>query len=54
MTEIIDEFFEHPFAKHDDLMDGLYYADWYAKPPLSGKVDKKDRNQNRAIQITFG
>ena len=42
MTEIIDEFFEHPFAKHDDLMDGLYYADYYAKPPLSGKVDKKE------------
>jgi hypothetical protein len=23
-------------------MDGLYYADYYAKPPLSGKVDKKE------------
>ena len=42
MTEIVDEFFEHPFAKHDDLLDGLYYADYYAKPPLSGKVDKKE------------
>ena len=47
MTEIIDEFFEHPFAKHDDLMDGLYYADWYAKPPLSGTV-KKDAIDNRS------
>tara|TARA_Y100000296_G_scaffold33003_1_gene38201 strand:+ start:285 stop:683 length:399 start_codon:yes stop_codon:yes gene_type:complete len=49
MTEIVDEFFEHPFAKHDDLMDGLYYADYYAKPPLSGKVDQKEidnRNNN--------
>ena len=42
MTEIIDEFFEHPFAKHDDLLDGLYYADYYAKPPLSDKVDRKE------------
>ena len=44
MTEIIDEFFEHPFAKNDDLMDGLYYADYFAKPPLSGKVNKEKVN----------
>ena len=44
MTEIVDEFFEHPFSKHDDLLDGLYYADYYAKPPLSGRVDKEKMN----------
>jgi len=49
MTELVDEFFEHPFPKNDDLMDALYYADYYAKPPLSGKVDQKEidnRNNN--------
>ena len=46
MTEIVDEFFEHPFAKHDDLMDGLYYADYYAKPPLSGAI-KEDAIESK-------
>jgi hypothetical protein len=49
MTEIVDEFFEHPFAKHDDLLDGLYYADYYAKPPLSGKVDKEKMDLRRNV-----
>lgn len=38
MTEIVDELFEHPFARNDDLMDGLYYALYYAKPPKSDKM----------------
>jgi phage terminase large subunit-like protein len=42
MTEIVDEFFEHPFPKNDDLMDALYYADYYAKPPLSKKITKDE------------
>ena len=42
MTEIVDEFFEHPFPKNDDLMDALYYADYYAKPPLSKKMTKDE------------
>ena len=42
MTELVDEFFEHPFPKHDDVMDALYYADYYAKPPLSTKMSKDD------------
>jgi len=40
MTEIVDEFFEHPFPKHDDIMDALYYADYYSKAPKSGKMDR--------------
>ena len=53
MTELVDEFFEHPFPKNDDLMDALYYADYYAKPPLSKKMTKdeygniKDRKVNK-------
>ena len=38
MTELVDEFFEHPKPRHDDLLDGLYYADYFAKPPKSQKI----------------
>ena len=46
MTELVDEFFEHPKPRNDDLMDGLYYADYFAKPPKSAKtkVDALNRN----------
>ena len=40
MTELIDEMCEHPVARHDDLMDALYYADYYARPPASGRFKK--------------
>lgn len=40
MTELVDEMFEHPVSKHDDLMDALYYADYFAKPPASGRFKK--------------
>ena len=42
MTDLVDEFFEHPMARHDDLMDALYYADYYSKSPKSGRFDRKD------------
>ena len=42
MTELVDELFEHPVSRHDDLMDALYYADYYGRPPASGKF-KKDK-----------
>jgi len=51
MTELVDEFFEHPFPRHDDLMDGLYYADYYAKAPSSARMKKseyKSSNKKRA------
>jgi phage terminase large subunit-like protein len=41
MTDMVDEFFEHPMARHDDLMDALYYADYFAKPPKSGRMTKE-------------
>ena len=40
MTELVDEMFEHPVSRHDDLMDALYYADYFARPPASGKFKK--------------
>ena len=42
MTEIVDEFFEHPVPKHDDIMDALYYADYYSQAPRSGVMDTSD------------
>ena len=27
MTELVDEVFEHPKPRHDDILDALYYAD---------------------------
>ena len=35
----MDEIFEHPKPRNDDLMDGLYYADYYARPPKSTRMD---------------
>tara|TARA_R100001510_G_C7568724_1_gene145969 strand:- start:192 stop:779 length:588 start_codon:yes stop_codon:yes gene_type:complete len=48
MTELVDELFEHPFPKNDDIMDGLYYADYFAKPPLSGKTSKEDFSNKKS------
>ena len=41
MTDMVDEFFEHPVARHDDLMDALYYADYFAKPPKSSRMTRE-------------
>ena len=41
-TELIDELFEFPKGRHDDLLDGLYYADFFAKPPRSGVIQNDD------------
>ena len=41
-TELIDELFEFPKGRHDDLLDGLYYADFFAKPPRSGVIQNND------------
>ena len=38
MTEIMDEFFEHPLPRHDDILDALYYADYFARMPRSASL----------------
>ena len=40
MTEIVDEFFEHPLPRHDDILDALYYADYFSKSPRSASIGK--------------
>jgi phage terminase large subunit-like protein len=42
MTELVDEFFEHPKPRNDDLMDALYYADYFARAPKSTKMSTDD------------
>jgi len=55
MTELVDEFFEHPKPRNDDVMDALYYADYFAKAPKSGRakldsIDSVDDHPIRKIQ----
>ena len=38
MTELVDEFFEHPKPRNDDVMDALYYADYFARAPKSSRT----------------
>ena len=42
MTELVDELFEHPKPRNDDIMDALYYADYYARAPKSQKMSKDE------------
>ena len=46
MTELVDELFEHPKARNDDILDALYYANYFAwqKPPSSKVMDIDDFN----------
>ena len=53
MTELVDELFEHPVSRHDDLMDALYYADYYGRPPASGRYKKGDTDTISKIKKTF-
>mgnify|MGYP003658641205 CR=1 FL=1 len=41
-TELIDELFQFPKGRHDDLLDGLYYSDFFAKPPRSKAIQNED------------
>jgi len=44
-TELIDELFQFPKGRNDDLLDGLYYSDFFAKPPRS-TVIKNDEYES--------
>ena len=46
MTELVDEFFEHPKPKNDDVMDALYYADYFARAPKSSRARKETILEN--------
>ena len=53
MTEIVDELFEHPKPKNDDLMDALYYADYFAKAPSSTAIDAKNFKDRLEKQVNI-
>ena len=53
MTEIVDEFFEHPKPRNDDLMDALYYADYFARPPKSQASTKDEFKASSKKRSTF-
>jgi len=46
MTEIMDEFFEHPLPRHDDILDALYYADYFARMPRSTSLSIENYNKD--------
>ena len=47
-TELMDEFFEFPRGRHDDLLDGFYYANYFAKSPKSSKFKNSQDKPNEA------
>ena len=51
-TELVDELFQFPKGRHDDLLDGLYYADFYAKPPRSRSMNLESVNETDFIGQT--
>jgi len=55
MTEIVDEFFEHPKPRNDDVMDALYYADYFARAPKSAASSKESfSSENRKERLFTG
>ena len=53
MTDLVDEMFEHPVSRHDDLMDALYYADYFGRPPASSRYKKGEPDTIDRIKKTF-
>ena len=45
-TELVDEMFEFPKGRNDDLLDGMWYSITTAKPPKSSSIDI-DKFNNR-------
>jgi phage terminase large subunit-like protein len=54
MTEIVDEFFEHPKPKHDDILDALYYANYYAwqRPPRSKRLTLEEFHSSDSKNVS--
>ena len=45
-TELFDEMFQFPKAKHDDILDGMWYACINSRAPLSRKFNVDDFEKN--------
>jgi len=53
MTELVDELFEHPKPRNDDIMDALYYADYFSRAPKSQKIPKDDIDSEKDDKRDF-
>jgi len=53
MTELVDELFEHPKPRNDDIMDALYYADYFSRAPKSQKIPKDEINSEKDDKREF-
>ena len=51
MTELVDELFEHPKPRNDDVMDALYYADYFARAPKSTRMSKESLDKAKETPV---
>ena len=49
-NSLIDEMFQFPKGKNDDILDGLWYAINKARPPVSKKFDALDFLENKTVK----
>jgi hypothetical protein len=49
-ANLVDEMFEFPKGRNDDLLDGLWYAVTTAKPPKSGAIDS-DKLEDKITKL---
>ena len=50
MQELKDELMLYPRGKHDDLLDGLYYATKKVYPPTHKKLEPEIKKQQKSIE----
>ena len=49
-THLVDEMFQFPKGRNDDVLDGLWYAVNKARPPVSKRFDAIEFIENKAIR----
>ena len=49
-TSLVDEMFQFPKGKNDDILDGLWYEVNKARPPVSKRFEAIDFIENNAVK----
>tara|TARA_Y100000593_G_scaffold12933_1_gene24057 strand:+ start:682 stop:2145 length:1464 start_codon:yes stop_codon:yes gene_type:complete len=49
-TALVDEMFQFPKGKNDDVLDGLWYAINKARPPVSKRFDATEFIENKVVK----
>ena len=49
-TSLVDEMYQFPKGKNDDILDGLWYAINKARPPVSKRFDATDFIENKVVK----